>query len=94
MSKDWQKIVTDPEERRIFELLDDPKWDFRTMNALKKNTKMAEKKIERIISKYPGLIRESPVRDKERRRLYTLTTKKRSLGEMLNIIRTSITKST
>jgi len=94
MHKNWQEIVTDLKERRIFELLDDPKWDFRTMNALKKSTGMSEREIENIITKHLGLIRESPVRDEEGRRLFTLATKKLSLGEVLNIIHTSLTKST
>ena len=94
MLKNWQKIVTDPKERRVFQILDDPKRDFRTMSALKKSTRMSDREIEKTISKYHDLIRESPIRDKEGRRLFTLTTKKRSLREMLNIVHTSLTKST
>ena len=94
MSKNWQEIVTDPKERKIFKLLDDPKWDFRRMSTLRKSTGMSEKEIKKIISKYHGLIRESPIRDKEGRQLFTLTTKKRSLSEMLNILHVSLTKST
>lgn len=91
----WEKLVTDPEERKVFEALADPKWDFRTIEGLKKTTKLSEQELESILIRYkgPNMIRESPVRDKMGRRLFTISTKERSFGEVLSVIRSSITKS-
>jgi hypothetical protein len=94
MARRWEKQVTDPDERKVFEALADPAWDFRTIDGLKKVTKLSGEQLETILTRYKDdMIRESPVRDKEGRRLFTLTTKAHSLGEVLSVIRSSVTKS-
>ena len=94
MKPHWREDVIDPKERSIFEALSDPKWDFRTMDALMKKTGLSQSEIELIILRYENLIRESPVRDPKGRRLFTLKSKKLSMNEILNIARGVVSKST
>ena len=94
MKPNWQEAITDPKERSIFEALSNPNWDFRTMDALIKESGLSESEIELIFSKYINLIRESPVRDQKGRRLFTLRSKKVSMSEILNIVRGAVSKST
>jgi predicted transcriptional regulator len=94
MDRKWEGMVTDPVERKVFEALADPAWDFRTIEGLMKATKLSQSEVEKIIAKYQGLVRRSPMRDKKGRRLYTLTTKRRGFGEVFNLIRVSASKST
>lgn len=93
MQKKWEDIVKDPEERKVFSALDNPRWDFRTIEALKREIGLPSSKIEKIIHKYKDLIRQSPVPDKKGRRLYTLTERGQRFGEIFNIIRQSVTKT-
>lgn len=97
MLKKWEGIVSDDKESEVFKALADPAFDFRTIDGLIKATELSELEIEKIIAKYPDLIRESPVPYRKGGKLYhlyTLTTKKQGRGELLNIIRSLITKST
>lgn len=94
MALNWQEAVTDPKERSILEALSSPKWDFRTMDALVKETGLSQSEIDLIIAKYINLIRESPVRDKKGRRLFTLRSKKVSMNEIINIVRGAVSKTT
>ena len=96
MDQRWEKIVTDPAEQRVLEALADPAWDFRTIEGVSKATKLPEAQVERIITKYKeqNLVRRSPVPDKTGRPLFTLTSKGTNVGEILNIIRSAVTKTT
>jgi hypothetical protein len=97
MDKGWTHIVTDPKERRVFDALADAAYDFRTINGLARATGLEETEIEEIISRYPNLIRKSLVpyrKGGEIHRLYTLSVNKQGVGEVLNIIRTLVSKST
>jgi len=94
MKLNWLEDVKDPKEHSILEALSDSKWDFRTMEALIKKTGLSQSEIELIILKYENLIRESPVRDRKGRRLFTLKSNKVSINEILNMARGVVSKST
>ena len=55
----WQEIISDPKERKVFEGLANPAWDFRTIGGLASETKMSEAEVKGILDKYPGLVRKS-----------------------------------
>ena len=93
MSKDWRNTVTDPAESKVFVALEDPAWDFRTLNGLVKSTGLEMSQIKHVIGKYGNLIRESPIPDKSDRRLYTLASRSLGSREMFNMIRAAVTKS-
>jgi hypothetical protein len=44
------------DERALFEALDDPKWDARTLAGLSRSTGLSSAKIIEIAAKYPDLI--------------------------------------
>lgn len=94
MAEDWTQVVKDPEERRIFEALADPRWDFRTVKGLSTSTGLPPTKVREILTGYPKLIRLSPIRDIEGRELFTLASKGPNIRELYGIARAFITKST
>lgn len=89
----WERHVTDSSERRIFEALTDPSWDFRTIDGIASSTGLPPSTVYQALSKHPRLVRRSPIRDKQGRALYTLREKRRTVGEVLNIVRNSLAKS-
>jgi hypothetical protein len=94
MSSSWRDRITDPIERKVFEALADPQWDFRTLPGLSKATGIAESTVKDIVERYPEFSRRSPVPDSEGRALYTLISKGSSLREWYRTTRAFITKST
>jgi hypothetical protein len=68
----WQSIITDDKERKIFEALEDPKWDWRTVRALSRESGLEAGEVRAIIGKYPELIRKSEVPSQKGEDLYTL----------------------
>ncbi len=94
MEKKWQDIVTDANERKVFEALADPAWDFRTIGGLVRATGLSEPDVRGIVAKYKpqGLIRQSTAPRKKREALFTLTSSGVSTGEVMSIIHSTITK--
>jgi predicted transcriptional regulator len=95
MSKSWKDLIKDSNERKVFEALADPNWDFRTINGLTKSSGLSKSDVESVIASYMkvGLIRESPLKDKSGRRIYTLGDKETGISEILGMVRGAITKS-
>ena len=91
MSADEQ--ITDPIELKVFEALANPKWDFRTIVGISKNTGIDEDKVKAILDKYAILIRISPIPDQRGRTLYTLRKRKRSLQEGIAVVQRALSKS-
>jgi hypothetical protein len=94
MHQNWRDEITDPDELKVFEALSDPKYDFRTMNGIKKTSGLSVSKIKEILIKYRHLIRESPIRNEKNQKLYTLISRKKPFNEFLNIIIGASSKST
>jgi hypothetical protein len=73
MKPHWENIVKTPEERKVFECLSDPNWDYRTIEGIKMDTGLAEEQIEAILTRYGDeLVHKAAVQDKFGRDLYTL----------------------
>ena len=68
----WRNVITDEREIKIFEALEDPKWDWRTVRALSKASGLEPEKVLTIIVKYPRLIRRSSVPSEKGEDLFTL----------------------
>lgn len=94
MTQEWQKKVHDPRERKLFEALSDPAWDFRTVEGISRVTALHESKIFAIFRKYSELIRKSAVPDAKGRDLYTLRSRPRKAQEFFAEIRLFVTKTT
>jgi hypothetical protein len=69
---EWRRIVTDPSEERIFEALDDPKWEWRTISALARASGRKPDEVRAILARYPTLVRKSTVRGADGDELFTL----------------------
>jgi len=93
MGTSWQNLVSDPSERKVFEALSDPKWDFRTVSGISKATALPVAEVEAILLKYPDLIRRSLVRDEDGNELFTLASRPPGPQEIVSQIRSFVTKS-
>jgi len=72
MKTDWIQVVTDIDEKKVFEALADKTWDWRTINALCGVSGLSEKQVQKTLAKYPVLVRKSRVPSKKGEDLYTL----------------------
>ena len=68
----WRDAVTDPREILIFEALEDPKWEWRTLAALARTSGLSETEVRGIMMKYPMLVRRSGIPSESGDELYTL----------------------
>ena len=69
---DWKKIIINEDETKVFEALDDSKWDYRTIEGITKETGLGELFVTKVIKSHPDLVRKSIVPSKGRRKLYAL----------------------
>ena len=83
----------DQDAQAVFRALSDPKWDFRTVDGIARETRLAETEITRILENNPKHFRKSLVPDRNRRTLYTLTSRPPSWQERLATLRAFATKS-
>jgi hypothetical protein len=58
--QDWRKFITDPRETEVFSALDNPDWDFRTIEGLERETGVDGDEVRRVLGKYAVLIRAVP----------------------------------
>ena len=69
---DWRKVISDPIETKLFEALEDPKWEWRTISALSRVIVLGSEDARRILRKYPALVRQSMIPGPNGEELYTL----------------------
>ena len=93
MDNGCQGIISDPRERKVFEALADPEWDFRTVSGLSKATGLSEAEIRATLDKYPLLIRKSLVPARNGHELFTLHSRPVKLQERLAELRMFISKT-
>lgn len=48
----WKDIVTDPDEVKVFLALDSPKYTWRTMSSIARQTGLSEERVAHILAKY------------------------------------------
>jgi hypothetical protein len=58
--QDWTKVITDPREKEVFSALDNPEWDFRTVEGLERDTSLDADEVRKVLGKYAVLIRAVP----------------------------------
>ena len=85
--------ISDPTERRVLETLADPKWDFRTISGIAKETGFPESEIKEVLEKNPALVRRSLVPGRQGQSLYTLQERPIKLREKLALLQVFLTKS-
>ena len=91
---DWQQVVADPAERKVFEALEDPRWDWRTIHALSGVSGLDAESTRRILQKYPVLVRQSTVPGPGGEELYTLQRRHFERQTIVEKIWTSVSSST
>jgi hypothetical protein len=89
----WKEKITDENERAVFQALDDPKWDFRTVSGITRTTSIPEENVREIIARYPDLIRKSAVPDHRGQELYTLRSRPISATESAAMMRAFLAKT-
>jgi hypothetical protein len=91
----WTEVINNPNERKVFEALADPEWDFRTVDGIRKVSGLPDSEIRSILEKYKGkLIRKSDIPGPQGRDIYTLKSDRADTQELLAKLRTFISKST
>jgi hypothetical protein len=93
MAASWQTLISEPAERKVFDALSDPQWDFRTVHGISKATSLSESEVTAILQKYPDLVRRSLVRDEDGDELFTLASRTPGPQEIVSQIRSFVTKS-
>jgi hypothetical protein len=93
MALDWKSKIDDPKERKVFEALADPKWDFRTIEGISETTGVSKPEVKHILRRYPKLVRESPVPDRQGRQLFTLRSRPQKAQELMSEFRSFVTKT-
>jgi hypothetical protein len=92
MGTSWESLVSDASERKVFEALSDPRWDFRTIRGISTATDLPAAVVESILLKYPDLVRRSLVRDEEGNELFTLASRPPGIQEIVSNVRSFVTK--
>jgi hypothetical protein len=93
MATSWQALISEPTERKVFDALSDPQWDFRTVHGISKAIALSEAEVSAILQKYPDLVRRSLVRDEDGSELFTLASRPPGPQEMVSQFLTFVTKS-
>ncbi len=69
---DWRALVSDPSHAKIFEALEDTRWEWRTVGALSRTSSLDVAEVLRVLNSYPSLIRRSVTPGPQGQDLYTL----------------------
>lgn len=67
--------------------LNDPRWDFRTIDGIAAETRLPPEVVQRVIADNPAFARKSVATDEEGRELYTARRRSVSLRERLEQLR-------
>lgn len=93
METDWRKAISDPLETKVFEALEDPRWEWRTIPALSRASGLDHEGIRRILRKYPVLVRRSAVPAPSGEDLYTLQSRYFDRQSLFEKVWTSVSSS-
>ena len=55
---DWRSVIRDPREIQLFEALEDSKFEWRTLSALKRESGLSDAEVLKVIARHPELIRQ------------------------------------
>ena len=93
-ASDWTQVVEEPDGRKLFEVLADGRWDFRTVEGLSGSTGLPEDRVRDLLRKYQAFVRQSLVLDRYGRELYTLASRRPTFQEVISNTRAFISKTT
>lgn len=82
MTNNWETDVTDVTdgtEKSVFQAIGDPKFGFKTILALSRETGLGEEKVHEILNKYPNYVNKYLSPDKSGRELYSLNVESESV---------------
>ena len=85
--------ISEPTARLVFDALANPKWDFRTVDGIAKETHLSTDEVKQALVTLKNLVRKSLVPDRSGRALYTLSVKPVPASEKKALIRLFLTKS-
>ena len=71
-ASDWRSVVTDPQHVRIFEALEDPRWEWRTLSALARASGLNAEQTLRVLNTYPTFVRRFAIPGPNGEELFTL----------------------
>ena len=71
-SPEWRDVIRDTREVQVFEALEDPQWEWRTLGTLCKASGLGPDEVRGILSKYPQFVRKSITQGKSGEELFTL----------------------
>lgn len=91
---DWRQVILDPGEKKIFEALEDPRWEWRTISTLSRVSGLDTERTRRILQTYPVLVRQSTVPGPGGEELYTLQRRHYERQTVLEKLWTSVSSST
>jgi len=52
----WRCVLMNADERKVFEALDDPRWDARTVNGISRSTGLSQTEVLRILNANANLV--------------------------------------
>jgi hypothetical protein len=81
------------QDQPVINALSNPKWQFRTVAGIAKETGLPEDEVVRVLAKYPRLVRHSLVPDRSGQALYTFRGRPVGLKERLSVLQVLLTKS-
>jgi hypothetical protein len=95
MLPDWQEVIDDESEQKVFQALAHPDWDFRTVEGIVRETSLPEPLVWQVIEKHlgTGLIRESLSLGQTGQRLFTLGKNRIRNQEAMRFLRQFMAKS-
>lgn len=76
---------------RVHSALDDPKWDFRTVEGIVRDTGLEPERVKRLLDRHRSEIRQRMSRD--RRIIYTLKSRPMKMREIIADLQVYASKS-
>ena len=90
---DWRKVIEHPSDRKLFEALEDSRWEWRTVPALSKASGLSEDDVRRVLQSHPGLVRRSILTSVAGDELFTLQERHFQRQSLAEKIRNSLSSS-
>lgn len=76
---------------RVHSALDDPKWDFRTVEGIVRDTGLEPERVKRLLDRHRSEIRQRMSRD--RRIIYTLKSRPMKMRDIIDDLQVYASKS-
>ena len=86
--------VSEPPWDRVYKALVNPKFNFRTVAGISRDTGLTFDDVQKILSQHADKIRIGNSTDKEGQLLYTIRDRRQSVREILSNVQTIITSTT